>query len=49
MFRRVVLSFGTKYLQLFVCQREPIDAYATVADLAAALGKQFAKNFLVPL
>jgi len=40
MFRRVVLSFGTRYLQLFVCKREPIDAYAAITDLAAAFGMQ---------
>lgn len=40
MFRRVVLSFGSESLRIFVSQREPVDAYTTVASLAAVFGLQ---------
>ena len=39
MFRRAV-PFGPGSLQVFVSRRDPIDAYTTVADLAAALELQ---------
>ncbi len=35
-----MLSFGTESLRIFVSQRKPVDAYTTVADLAAVFGLQ---------
>lgn len=40
MFRRVVLSFGSESLRIFVSQREPVDAYTTVASLAVVFRLQ---------
>ena len=40
MFRRVVVPFGPGSLQVFVSRGDPVDAYAAVADLAAALELQ---------
>ena len=37
MFRRVVVPFGPGSLQVFVSRGDPVDAYAAVADLVAAL------------
>jgi hypothetical protein len=39
MFRRVALSFGTGSFQVFI-SRDPVNMYATVADLSAALELQ---------